>query len=226
MEDHCGTVAEILANIRSKHLKPINAKTFNAARKAKFEGRGWKVSAVAAKAPAPVQGQAQNSITWASPYQWCWRKDNHTYDPYPPHIQTTIELAFNQYCELDGPSEIQIHVVREIDKVQGQYEIDFINFNQTMLATGFVRKIDRRKTGSPSVLGPVWHYKNEHGVKERYHNSVQATVEGKYQLFATGKGPAVVEMKFPGRAEVYSLDFQKLTQTNLTYKTSRSISRD
>ena len=161
---------------------------------------------------------------WHTPFRWHWLEDDQQFKPYTDATNEILERYYEQYRFQHGPSTVITEpLTRYIDDKPQTYEIDYINFIQRHTSTRNPRKIAR--TPVPLTQTRDWFYENEHNQWIRYQALVQDRVEQAYQSYVRTVGPSRVNIQFPGRPEMYEVNFSNGTQTNKTSNAIRKIRR-
>ena len=167
---------------------------------------------------------ADHSV-WNAPFRWYWHQYGSQYEPYNDSINMILEAYYEQWRFQGGSSTVVTPPLRRyLDDIPQAYQIDYGNKRQMNLKTSYTRAIDRRPTDKPPE-NQNWFYENEHGQWTRYESLIQNSIEKAYQLYRAGGGVSYHDIRFPGRPEVYQLNFSTGQQTNKTTNVSRNIKR-
>lgn len=161
---------------------------------------------------------------WHTPFRWHWLEDDQQFKPYTDATHEILERYYEQYRFQHGPSTVITEpLTRYIDDIPQTYEIDYINSIQRNTSTRHPRKIERKSV--PLTQTRDWFYENEHNQWIRYELLVQDRIEQAYQAYVRTVGPSRVNIQFPGRPEVYEVNFSNGTQTNKISNVMRKIRR-
>ncbi|CAF1652677.1 unnamed protein product, partial [Didymodactylos carnosus] len=99
----------------------------------------------------------------------------------------------------------------------------YINNIQRNTRTNNLRKIERKPVPSPKTQD--WFFENEHGQWTLYQSLIQDRIEQAYQSYTTMAGSSTIDIQFPGRPEIYEVNFRNGTQTNKTTAAIKKIKR-
>lgn len=161
---------------------------------------------------------------WRAPFRWHWLEDDHKFKPYTDATNEILERYYEQYRFQHGPSTVITEpLIRYIDDVPQRYEIDYIHLIQRNTSTKNPRRIERRPV--PLTQTRDWFYEDEHSQWARYQLLVQDHIEQAYQAYVRTVGPSRVNIQFPGRPEVYEVNFSNGTQRNTISNVIRKIRR-
>jgi hypothetical protein len=154
------------------------------------------------------------SSPWRSPFRWHWRQDNGQFEPCTDIINEILEKSYEQWKLHGGPSTIVTPpITRYLDDRPETYKMDFQNNRQTNTKTSYQRIIDRRPTEKPPD-NQNWFYQDEHGNWLRYESLAQNSIEKAFQSYRSGQGSSTIDIHFPGRPEIYQINFLTGQQTN------------
>ena len=138
-------------------------------------------------------------------YVWLWEDDKGGYTPYSPEMCTTLSKVFavSPKCKFQC----------ELPTKQGitKYTISFASMTQTNVKSGNQRSI-KRQTGTPA-----WHYQDDHKQFTPYNSQDSTEIEKMYKSHNTSM------LTINGR--VYTFDFDKMKQINVSTKHTRPIQR-
>ncbi|CAF4950088.1 unnamed protein product [Rotaria sp. Silwood1] len=164
--------------------------------------------------------------SWHAPFRWHWCQDNGHFEPYNDVINEILE-KFYELWKLHGGSSTVVTppLIRYQDDIPQTYQIDYQNNRQTNMKTFYQRAINRRSMDKP-LDNQNWFYLNEHGNWVRYESLVQNSIEAAFQSYRAGQGSSTIDIHFPGRPEIYQINFLKGQQTNKTTNIIRNIKRE
>jgi hypothetical protein len=163
--------------------------------------------------------------------RWYWQQDNGIFSPYNDAINATIEL--NYWALRSQPVQsrqfLTEPIVRFIDDVPQVYRVDFAQMRQYNAKTGYSRVLERKQMACKLGFEPnvgVWEFCDAAKRWRPYDSLCQDAIEQRYVAYASGVGEALVtNMLFPGRPELFTLNFVTSVQTNQVSKTVRGIRR-
>ncbi|KAJ4461164.1 hypothetical protein PAPYR_2627 [Paratrimastix pyriformis] len=202
-------------------------------------------------APAPLQAalQAAAPSQWIElpsvPFQWFWRGDRCPWEPYRDEHNCRIEQAYELYSWHGGPSEGDIGDVSRLcddvmttyfvrDPALGPFGLPFwlVDFKEMAQhrkleaerwRTRAVKREPKPETPSSAVQ---WQYLDAAGQWQPMQSADQFFVSQAFDAYTKGTGPGSgIQMRVPGRPEVYELDLSRCVQRNLASNTSRPIRR-
>eukprot|EP00029_Vermamoeba_vermiformis_P009953 TRINITY_DN512_c0_g2_i1.p1 TRINITY_DN512_c0_g2~~TRINITY_DN512_c0_g2_i1.p1 ORF type:complete len:2506 (-),score=-35.58 TRINITY_DN512_c0_g2_i1:398-7915(-) len=161
-----------------------------------------------------------------TPFRWHWQKDDGNFEPYPDNLNHKIEESYVLYQTGKGSHVFNTgFIVRYVDDQPSEYLLDFSCNTQTRVATGYVRGLHRKRVDEVAAQGARWEYQTLNGKWRRFESLVQGLLDRNYRAYIDGHGPALCTLQFPGRPEIYALDFVVGEQTNTTSETKRAIRR-
>lgn len=166
----------------------------------------------AVAAPPPPRPDAVGA-EWVSPFRWRWERDDHSFEPYPDRIHVLLEGMYAAYKHEGGPSRFTTPpLTRYVDDLPQTYIIDFVASTQRNTKTSYVRMIERVPV--PCAPARVWEFLGDGGEWQSYEAVVQAAITAAYAGYNSGTACAKASVQFPGRPEMYTLDFVRGVHTN------------
>ncbi|UJR19686.1 hypothetical protein I4U23_022820 [Adineta vaga] len=176
--------------------------------------------------PRDISTYVDNEPSWNAPFRWYWRQDNGNFEPYNDTINEILEKFYEHWKFNRGRSEVVTPpLTRYIDDIPQTYQIDFLKNRQMNTRTSYQRLIDRRPLQKPAD-NLNWFYCNEHGNWIRYEVLVQNQIEQAFQSYRSGQGSSIVNIHFPGRPEMYEINFLRGQQTNKNSDAVKNIKRE
>ncbi|KAL0212030.1 hypothetical protein RCL1_005656 [Eukaryota sp. TZLM3-RCL] len=180
--------------------------------------------------PTPVHFESHSVVdvdptsTLSCVARWQWQDDSG-WKPYTEDISRLIESRWALFNEGEAvDSFVAGRIVRLRDDVPQDYLINFKTMKQTNMKTNYLRSIKREVVNIDVSKNSTWEYFDQ-GVWNKYDLYVQKTIEDRYRHYVSTQDSAIVKLTFPGRPELYMLDFAAATQKNLTTNTVRKIRR-
>ncbi|CAF1228802.1 unnamed protein product [Adineta steineri] len=170
----------------------------------------------------------KTSLVWISPFRWHWRQDNRNFEPYNDKINNELEQFYEKWKLGNGPAIVTTSpLVRYVDDTPQTYSIDFQKNIQKHTKTNFPRRIERRAMNpTKTALTKKWSFRNESNQWTPYDSFVQAKIENAYNLYQSEQGPSKITVQFPGRPEIYEVDFVAGKQMNKTTNEIRLIAQE
>ena len=164
--------------------------------------------------------------SWVPAFRWSWLTDAGSFQPYNDQINNMIEREFTLYQENKGGSQFETSpITRFVDDLPQKYRVDFINYNQENLKSGFKRKIQRNKIDLPSS-NIRWQFQNEQNQWQNFELLVLNQIEQAFIKYYQFKGDSCLRnLHFPGRPESYIIDFVNGMQVNESNNHSRNVRR-
>ena len=185
---------------------------------------GHQVSAPAIFGTNRQLTNQEKNNDWDAPFRWHWQDDNQQFEPYTDGINVILERYYERFRFQGGPSTVVTEpLIRYIDDQPQTYEIDYANLIQRNTSTRNARRIDRRPVPLPRTQG--WFYENEHGQWAPYQSLIQNSIEQAYQLYTRNMGSSKIDIRFPGRPEVYEVNFSSGMQMNKSTGAAKKIGR-
>uniref|UniRef100_A0A6B2LAJ0 WWE domain-containing protein n=1 Tax=Arcella intermedia TaxID=1963864 RepID=A0A6B2LAJ0_9EUKA len=172
-----------------------------------------------------IQLDKLNDIGWKSPFRWCWKHDNGTFEPYRDDIHELIEQFYDKWKSNSSIVEYRTPpITRYVDDVPQPYLINFSTMLQINTSTGYTRSIKREEMRI-HYFDAKW-YCNQQNGWTRFELLDQDKLETAYQNYQNGSGQSVVVLRLlTGREDDYIVNFVTGTQTNKTTNTTRNIRR-
>ncbi len=175
--------------------------------------------------PNVISGYVDDESPWKAPFRWYWRQDNGQFEPYNDTINEILEKFYEQWKLHGGSSTIVTPpLTRYLDDIPQIYKIDYQNNRQTNVETSYQRVIDRRPMDNPPDH-QNWFYQDEHNDWKPYESLVQNSIEKAFQSYRLGKGSSTIDINFPGRSEIYQINFLTGQQINKTTNAIKKIRR-
>ena len=137
---------------------------------------------------------------------WLWQDDDGKFTPYTPDLCKKI----NQQLKLTPTGSFTCTIPTKVGAAT--YSIDFSNMMQTNLETSNTRCIVHRTAGVPQ-----WFYRDDTNTMVAYSAQDSAKIE----MMMKSGSPSLLAIN--GR--VYTFDFTKMVQTNVSTKYKRRIQR-
>ena len=138
-------------------------------------------------------------------YVWLWEDDKGGYTPYSPEMCIALSKVFavSPKCKFQC----------ELPTKQGitKYTIGFASMTQTNAKSRNQRSI-KRQTGTPT-----WHYQDDHKQFTPYNSQDSTEIEKMYKSHNTSM--------LTINRRVYTFDFDKMKQINVSTKHTRPIQR-
>lgn len=171
---------------------------------------------------------SQNIVSdWKQAFRWFWTTDSGSFQPYTDTINAMIETNFSFYQNGNGPQTFTTPpIIRFIDDLPQNYNINFKENKQINQKTGYTRKIKREKVELPT-LKVKWEYLDEFNKWQAFDTLALNSLETAFRNYYDRQGPSRLKgFNFPGRPESYTLDFVEGTQQNEQTNTVRKIRRN
>jgi hypothetical protein len=166
----------------------------------------------------------EQNTGWNPPFRWHWLHDDQHFEPYTDATNLILENYFEQYrCGGGRSTVVTKPIIRYIDDRPQSYQIDYIRYTQMNTMTRYERKMERRPVPLPKTNG--WFFENENGGWNPYQSLIQDRIEQAFQLYSTLTGPSTIDVQFPGRPEIYEINFRNGTQMNKTTSALKKIKR-
>ena len=138
-------------------------------------------------------------------------------------INRIIEPKYDEFNQLKGSSIfITPPIIRFIDDKPQEYMIDFKNMIQINMKTKFIQ---REKTDI-YLKKSTWKFLEENGMWKEFESLVLEKLERAFQVYGGGGPGRLNQLSFPGRLEIYTIDFINWQQTNELTKKTRKIQRE
>jgi hypothetical protein len=179
---------------------------------------GLKISA--------TESCAVSAVSYTAPYRWHWQHDDRSFKAYKDEINSLIETYFDAMRHRGGAHRVLTPpIVRYVDDVPQKYFIDFDKNQQINQGTNFPRQICRKEVDLPMSTAGRWYIMNDENVWSRFESLIEGEIELAFSNYRRGISGSKTTVTFPGRPEMYEIDFVEGTQRNTVTDTKRPVKR-